>query len=61
MKSASIAVMAVRLKRLPRHHRIAHLRALIEQESAPSIRRLELEALLRDEMAPQSKRETRAI
>jgi len=61
MKGTSIAVMAVRMKRLPRHHRIAHLRALIARDSAPSIRRLELVALLRDEMAAQSRPETRAL
>jgi hypothetical protein len=48
------AVMEVRLKRLPPRHRIAHLRALIGQESAPSIRRFELAALLRAEMAAES-------
>jgi hypothetical protein len=43
-----------RMKRLPPQHRIAHLRALIGQSSVPSIRRFELVALLRDEVAEQS-------
>lgn len=38
--STSVAIMAVRLKPLPRRHRIAHLRALIKRSppirSAPS-------------------------
>lgn len=42
--------MAVRMKRLPRQHRIAHLRALIRQQPVGSIRREELVALLRIEM-----------
>jgi len=42
------------MKRLPRQHRIAHLRALIRQTPARSIRRFELVALLRDEVADQS-------
>jgi hypothetical protein len=42
------------MKRLPRQHRIAHLRALIRQSSAPSLRRFELVALLRDEVADHS-------
>jgi hypothetical protein len=48
------AISAARLKRLPRQHRIAHLRALIRQTPRPSIRRFELVALLRDEVAEQS-------
>jgi hypothetical protein len=47
-------IMALRMKRLPPQHRMAHLRALIRQESVPSIRRFELAALLRDEVAAQS-------
>ena len=52
--TGSSVIMAVRLKRLPRQHRIAHLRALINQTPAPSIRSFELLALLRDEVAAQS-------
>jgi len=47
-------IMAVRMKRLPHRHRMAHLRALIDQSPALSIRRFELIALLRDEAAAQS-------
>jgi len=42
--------MTIRMKRLPRRHRIAHLRALIAREPLCTIRRFELAALLRDEM-----------
>jgi hypothetical protein len=45
--------MMTRMKRLPHHHRIAHLRALIGQQPVRSIRRLELVALLRGEMTAQ--------
>jgi hypothetical protein len=45
------AVMVIRMKRLPRRHRIAHLRALIRRQPARSIRGDELASLLRDEMA----------
>ena len=38
------AIMIIRMKRLPRRHRIAHLRALIPQQPAHSIRREELVA-----------------
>jgi hypothetical protein len=44
-----VAVVAARMKLLPRQHRIAHLRALIRQ-SADALRRRELAALLRDEV-----------
>jgi hypothetical protein len=47
-------ISAGKMKRLPRQHRIAHLRALIRQTPAPSIRRFELVALLRDEVVEQS-------
>jgi hypothetical protein len=45
------AVMVIRMKRLPRRHRVAHLRALIRRQPARSIRGDELASLLRDEMA----------
>lgn len=44
-----LTIMISRMKRLPRRHRIAHLRALIRQEPAHSIRREELAGLLRNE------------
>jgi hypothetical protein len=45
-----VAVMVLRMRPLPRRHRIAHLRALIGQAPLGSIRRAQLVALLRDEM-----------
>jgi hypothetical protein len=48
-----VAAMIIRMKRLPRRHRIAHLRALIAREPLCTIRRLELAALLCDEMTTQ--------
>ncbi|SDT60346.1 hypothetical protein [Bradyrhizobium canariense] len=49
-----IAIMADRMKPLPRRHRIAHLRALIGQQPLQSTRRRELAALLRDETTAQA-------
>jgi hypothetical protein len=54
-------IMVIRMKPLPRRHRIAHLRALIRQQPARSIRREELVALLCDEMLAGSGEETRAM
>src|ERR1700722_2895519 len=48
--NTSVAVMVFRMRPLPRRHRIAHLRALIGQTPLGSIRRVQLVALLRDEM-----------
>lgn len=45
--------MVTRMTRLPRRHRIAHLRALIRQQPVRSIRRRELVTLLRTEMTAQ--------
>jgi hypothetical protein len=45
-----VAIMMIRMKPLPRQHRIAHLRALIRQQPIRSVRRKELAAWLRDEM-----------
>ena len=53
MKSAADCV-ADRLKRLPRRHRIAHLRALIGLQPEGCGRRDELAALLREEMSDAS-------
>jgi hypothetical protein len=47
-ESTPIAVMATRMKPLPRRHRIAHLRALIDRQLPHSTRRRELAALLRE-------------
>jgi hypothetical protein len=48
--TTSTTTMVFRMRRLPRRHRIAHLRALIGQTPLGSIRRAQLVALLRDEM-----------
>jgi GcrA cell cycle regulator len=51
MKNAAVTWLADRLKRLPRHHRIAHLRALIGLQPEHYGRCQELSELLRDEMS----------
>jgi hypothetical protein len=53
MKSGNTpaAIMAGRMKRLPRRHRIAHLRALIVRQPIRSLRRMDLVSLLRRECA----------
>jgi hypothetical protein len=45
-----VAIMMIRMKPLPRRHRIAHLRALIRLHPVGSARRCELAALLHAEM-----------
>jgi GcrA cell cycle regulator len=55
-----VALMLVRMQRLPRRHRIAHLRALIRQQPPCSNRMAELVELLRDEMTLLSGQESRA-
>lgn len=55
-----ISTLIIRMARLPRNHRIAHLRSLVLDLPARSIRRRELEHLLRDEMTKQLKAESRA-
>jgi hypothetical protein len=57
MKRLSSVAVAARMKPLPRHHRIAHLRALIGREAAASTRREELAALLRHEVAAPSRQD----
>jgi hypothetical protein len=57
----SIDVMAARMKPLSPRHRIAHLRALIRREPDGSIRRVELAALLRDEVTARPANENRAV
>ncbi len=47
-----VAIMMIRMKPLPRQHRIAHLRALIRQQAAGSSRHNDLVALLRDQLPP---------
>ena len=51
MKNAAATCVADRLKRLPRRHRIAHLRALIGVQPEGNGRRDELSELLREEIA----------
>jgi len=41
-------IMSCRMRPLPRRHRIAHLRALVRQQPADSIRRDLLTSLLRE-------------
>ena len=43
--------MRIRMKALPQRHRIVHLRALIARQPSRSLRRRELVALLREELA----------
>ena len=54
MKEIAASCVADRLKRLPRHHRIAHLRALIGLEPEGCGRRDELSELLREEISGAS-------
>ena len=54
MKNTAASRVAEKLKRLPRHHRIAHLRALIGLQPEGCGRRDELSALLREEIADAS-------
>jgi hypothetical protein len=54
MRNAAVTGVADRLKRLPRRHRIAHLRALIGLQPVGYDRRDELSERLRDEIADAS-------
>jgi hypothetical protein len=53
-------IVIARLKRLPLHHQIAHLRALVALEKPYSVRRNELLSLLQGKLTKQLKREGRA-
>ena len=55
-----IHLIARRMQRLPLHHQVAHLRALVADEKPRSVRRIELEALLKERLTKQLRRETRA-
>jgi hypothetical protein len=55
-----IHVIVTRMKRLPLHHQIAHLRALVANEKPRSFYRIELEALLKERMLRQIRKEGRA-
>jgi hypothetical protein len=52
--------MAARMKPLSPRHRLAHLRALIDQQPRGSTRRDKLAALLRHEMTTPPANENRA-
>jgi hypothetical protein len=54
MKNTAVNGTADRLKRLPRRHRIAHLRALIGLQPVGCTRRDELSELLCDEISDAS-------
>ena len=54
MKNTAVTCVADRLKRLPRRHRIAHLRALIGLQPEGYGRRDELSELLRAEISDAS-------
>lgn len=55
-----ITTIALRLQRLPLHHQIAHLRALVALEKPHSVRRNELESLLRGKLTKQLRKECAA-
>lgn len=60
MKPTPIHLIVSRLKRLPLHHQIAHLRALVELERPRSIRCGELQSLLSGKlMLKQLRKENR--
>jgi hypothetical protein len=48
-----------RLNRMPRHHRIAHLKALLANEKPRSVRASELSAALKREVTAQIRFESR--
>jgi hypothetical protein len=52
--------IVTRMKRLPLHHQAAHLKALIDAEKPRSIRRGELEAMLKDVNLRRLKHEKRS-
>jgi hypothetical protein len=56
----SVCMVARRIQRLSLTQQIHHVRALVKLESPQSIRRHELECLLRDLMTRQLKRESRS-
>jgi hypothetical protein len=60
MKPTPIHIIVARLKRLPLHHQIAHIKALVALEKPFSVRRNELESLLRGKMTKQLRKESAA-
>lgn len=59
MKPTPIHIVAARVKRLPLHLRIAHLKALVAAEKPYSVRRNELQSLLDGAMFKQIRKENR--
>jgi hypothetical protein len=55
-----IHLIARRMQRIPLHLQIAHLRALVANEKPRSVRRVELEALLKERLTKQLRKESRA-
>ena len=55
-----ITILVSRMARLPRHHRIAHLKSLVKSEQEGTIRWKDLRDLLQAEMTAQLKAENRA-
>jgi hypothetical protein len=55
-----IHIIVARMKKLPLHLRIAHLRALVADEKPYSVRRNELQSLLEGAMLKQLRKENRA-
>jgi hypothetical protein len=54
-----VAIILIRIKPLPRSHRIAHLRALLRRQPAGSLRGERLAALLRAELTTRPAGEDR--
>ncbi len=59
--NTELSHLTVRMKRLSRRHRLAHLRALIRLEPAGSRRSHALVALLRRQLVPTAANENRVI
>lgn len=59
MKPTPLHILSSRIRRLSLAHQISHLRGLIVFEKPHSIRRGELESLLREKMTKQLRKESR--
>ena len=60
MKPTPLHIIVARMKRLPLHHQIAHLRALVALEKPYSVRRNELQSLLEGKLTRQLRKENRS-
>lgn len=60
MKPTPLHIISSRIKRLSLAQQIHHLRALVSAEPPRSIRRGELESLLKDKLTRQLRKENRA-